>query len=140
STVALHRNEYNCDHAIVVGPDFPTTLGDDASLIKQAKADRESTGKTITIVRSVDLARLVRLVAVKRIGLDRLRELFQGCISPEESKTWIDSLLTVQPEKPPYKAILETIWAVQNDVPAEAVEFAAVTTALRKDKQIEMKK
>lgn len=139
STVALHRNEYDCHHAIVVGPDFPTTLGDDASLIKQVKADRE-TGKTITIVRSVELARLVRLVAVKRIGLDQLRELFQNCISPEDAKAWIDKLLALQPEKPPYKAILETIWALQNDVPAEPVEFAAVTTALRKDKQIEMKK
>jgi len=139
STVALHRNEYRCDHAIVVGPDFPTTLGDDASLIKQVNADRE-TGKTITVVRSVDLARLVRLVAVKRIGLIQLRGLFQACKSPEDAKAWIDKLLDLQPERPPYQAILDTIWTLQNDVPAEPVEFAAVTTALRKDKDVEMKK
>lgn len=140
STVALHRDEYQCDHAVVVGPDFPTGQGDNSSLVKQVKAEKAKSGKTITVVRTVDLARLVRLVPIKGVGLDRLRDLFQGCISPEESKAWIDDLLTGRPEKPPYKAILETIWALQYDVPAEAVEFAAVTTALRKDKQIEMKK
>jgi hypothetical protein len=140
STIALHREEYDCQHAVVVGPDFPTGQGENSSLIKQATADKVKTGKTITIIRSVDLARLVRLVPVKGVGLDKLRELFQTCISPEESKAWIDNLMKLQPQKPPYKAILDTIWAIQNDVPAESVEFAAVTTALRKDKSIELKK
>ena len=140
STVALHRDEYHCDHAVVVGPDFPTGQGDNSSLVKQVRAEKAKSGKTITVVRTVDLARLVRLVPLKGIGLDRLRDLFQMCISPEESKTWIDGLLSERPQTPPYKAILETIWALQDDVPAEAVEFAAVTTALRKDKHIEMKK
>jgi hypothetical protein len=140
STIALHREEYKCDHAVVVGPDFPSGQGDNSSLIKQAKADRTKTGKTITIMRVIDLARLVRLVPAKGIGLDRLRKLFQDCTSPEESKAWIEALLKEQPTKPPYKAILDTIWALQNEVPAEAVEFAAVTTALRKDKDIEIKK
>lgn len=141
STVALHRDEAGCDHAIVVGPDFPTTKGDESSLVKQVKREREKSGKTITVMRTVDLARLVRLVPLKgMIALDRLRSLFQTCITPEECKAWVDALATEQPKKPPYKAILETIWALQNDVPAEAVEFAAVTTALRKDKQVEIKK
>lgn len=140
STVALHRDEYKCDHAVVVGPDFPTGQGDSSSLVKQVKSDKAKSGKTITIIRSVDLARLVRLVLLKGVDLHRLRALFQTCISPEESKVWVDNLLTEHPKKPPYKAILETIWALQDDVPAEAVEFAAVTTALRKDKQIDMKK
>ncbi len=140
STVALHRDEYKCDHAVVVGPDFPTGQGDNSSLVKQAKADKAKSGKSITVIRTVDLARLVRLVPVKGTGLDRLRDLFQTCVSPEESKAWIDGLLVDRPKKPPYKAILDTIWGLQNDVPAEAVEFAAVTTALRKDKKVEMKK
>lgn len=140
STVALHRDKHNCDHAVVVGPDFPTGQGDNSSLVEQIKADKEKGGRTITVVRTVDLARLVRLVPVKGVGLDRIRALFQGCMSPEDSKTWIDGLLVDQPKKPPYRAILETIWALQGEVSAEAVEFAAVTTALRRDKQIEMKK
>lgn len=140
STIALHRDESGCDHAVVVGPDFPTARGSDASLVKQVKREVAKSVKTITVIRTVDLARLVRLVPIKGLGLDRLRDLFQTCIAPEECKDWVDKLLTEQPKKPPYKAILETIWAIQGDVPAEAVEFAAVTTALRKDNRIEMKK
>jgi hypothetical protein len=140
STIALHRKEYGCDHAVVVGPDFPTSQADAASLIKQIKADKERTGNTITLIRVVDLARLVRLVPAKGIGLDRLRDLFQTCGSDKETKLWIDALLKEQPVKPHYKAILECIWSLQDEVPAEAVEFAAVTTALRKDHKIEIKK
>ncbi len=140
STVSLHRDEHDCDHAIVAGPDFHTGQGVNSSLIKQARKEKEKSGKTVTIVRIVDLARLVRLVPLKRVGLDRLRGLFQDCVSPEESKEWIDKLQKEQPETPPYKEILETIWSLQNEVPAEAVEFAAVTTALRKDRKIELTK
>jgi hypothetical protein len=140
STVALHRDEQKCDHAIVVGPDFPTDQGERSSLIKQIKADKAKTGKTLTAMRIVDLARLVRLVPSKGVGLNRLHDLFRNCESPEESKAWVDSLLAEQPKRPPYKAILDAIWAIQGEVPAEAVEFAAVTTALRKDNGIEIPK
>jgi hypothetical protein len=140
STLALHREEYSCDHAIVVGPDFPTGQGDESSLVKQVKANRDQTGKTITIVRSIDLARLVRLVPTKGIGLHRLRDFFASCISTQEAKAWIDALQAEKPAKPPYQAILDTIWALQKEVPAETVEFSSVATALRKDKGITMPK
>lgn len=140
SNVALHREEYACEHAIVVGPDFPTGQGDQSSLVKQVKANEAQTGKTITVVRTTDLARLVRLVPVKGIGLNRLREFFTSCISTQDAKAWIDQLQTEKPRQPPYSAILETIWALQKDVPAETVEFSAVATALRKDKGIVMPK
>jgi GTPase SAR1 family protein len=140
SNVALHREEYGCDHAIVVGPDFPTGQGDDASLVKQVRANEAHTGKTITVVRTVDLARLVRLVPVKGVGLHRLRDFFTRCVTTQEAKRWIDQLQSEKPEQPPYGAILETIWALQKDVPAETVEFSAVATALRKDKSITLPK
>jgi len=140
SNVALHREEYGCDHAIVVGPDFPTGQGDYASLVKQVRANEAQTGKTITVVRTVDLARLVRLVPVKGVGLHRLRDFFTRCVTTQEAKRWIDELQSEKPEQPPYGAILETIWALQKDVPAETVEFSAVATALRKDKGITLPK
>jgi hypothetical protein len=140
STLALHREEYACDHTVVVGPDFPTGQGDDASLVKQIKANKAQTGKTITVVRTVDLARLVRLVPIKGIGLPRLRDFFKTCITAEDSKAWIDALQAEKPVKPPYQAILETIWAQQNEVPAETVEFSAIALALRRDKDIAISK
>ncbi len=110
STIRRHRDEYNCDHALVVGPDFATKKGDGAALVKEIKDDRQKTGKTITLVRIVDLARLVRLVPLKRINLSRLREFFQQCITPEESKEWIDKVAAERKERPKFKELLETIF------------------------------
>jgi hypothetical protein len=70
-------------------------------------------------------------VALKSIGLDRLRELFKNCISPNEVGTWIDHLSKETPSKPPFKNILEAIWELQQKRPFEAVEFSAVTTRLQ---------
>jgi hypothetical protein len=140
STVALHRDEYKCHHAIVVAPEFPTSDGDKSSLLKQAAADRERSKKTITFVRVVDLAKLVRIVPLKGIGLDRIRDLFETCVSPESSEDWIDKLSSEVPKKPPFKEVLETIWELQQNRPFEPVEFSAVTTALQMGKKLVMKK
>jgi hypothetical protein len=77
-----------------------------------------------------DLARLVRLVPAKRISLHRLRELFQICITPEQSKEWADSIEKEVPDRLPYKEILETIWQRAHSRPDHAIEYAAVMTAL----------
>lgn len=77
SRIAAHSEEYSCEHAIIVGPDFATTQGEHSALIKDARREHEKTGKTITFMRAHDLARLVRLRALKHIGLDRLRDLFK---------------------------------------------------------------
>ena len=43
STIALHRDEYGSEHAIVIAPSFATTLGDKAGIAKQI--DRYQIGK-----------------------------------------------------------------------------------------------
>lgn len=141
SAVARQRDDYKCDHAVVVAPEFPTTQGKNCALLKEAQADRDNTGKSITFVRIVDLARLVRLVPLKNVGLDALRKLFKECTAPEEAKSWIDVVAGAKVGKPPYKDILATIWELQREVPSEAVEWAAITTALRRGtKAITLKK
>ena len=57
-------------------------------------------------------------------------------MSPAEVRDWIDNLREIKHEKPPFRAILDTIWKIQREVPSEAVEFSAVTTALRIQKGI----
>jgi len=37
STIARQRDDYECEHAIVVGPDFPTTNGEGSALVKEIK-------------------------------------------------------------------------------------------------------
>jgi hypothetical protein len=132
SAISRQRDDHECDHAVVVGPDFPTSDGKESALVKEIEKDREATNKTITLVRIVDLARLVRLVPLKRVGLDRLRNLFQTCITPEEAKDWVDKLTAEKVQKVPYKDILETIWELQKERPDEAVEYSGLAVALQK--------
>lgn len=141
SAVARQRDAYGCDHAVVVGPDFPTTEGEDSALMKEIESDKQKTKKTITLVRIADMARLVRLVPPKRIGLHRIRELFETCITPEQSKKWIEKLSMEKVKKVPYKAILETIWDLQKARPNEAVEYSGIAVALLKgEKQLNIPK
>lgn len=131
SGLSRHMKAYSCDHHIVVGNGFATSSGEDSASVQEIKSHRTSTGKTITLIEVEDLARLVRLVPAKRIGLNRVRNLFKTCITPEESKSWVDQISTEPSTDWHYREILDTIWKLANEVPDEAVEYSAVTTALR---------
>ncbi|MDO8491334.1 MAG: ATP-binding protein [Dehalococcoidia bacterium] len=130
SGIARHMEEYKCDHHLVIGNGFQTS-GKDAATITEINEHKKNTkGRTITLMYIDDLARLVRIVPAKRVGLKRLRELFRNCITPEESKAWIDGIEQEQPRAWPYLEILETIWQRANSRPNEPVEYGAVATAL----------
>ena len=137
--IASHRDKNKCDHAIIVGADFTLSAADTAP-VSDARQNMKQTQKTITLIRAHDLAKLVRLRALLHIRLDRIRELFTTCVSPKESFEWIEKVAKERQTKPPYRQILEVIWTLQKEVPGEAVEFAAVTTALRLEKQITLPK
>ena len=135
ATVAQHRDKRECEHAIVIGPAFPTSGGDTSALGAQIKADREksrATGvtKTITLITVDDLARLVRLRPVKQIGLQKLRELFEKCSLPDESAAWVESIRQTAVEKPPYRKIVETIEALQKKYRKAFVNYSALRVAL----------
>lgn len=133
--IAEHRDEYLSDHAIVVGPSFATTKGDEASIAKLIDNDRELTKgngqpKTITLITVDDLARLVRLAPVKGLGLSKIRSLFTDCRLPEECREWIDKLEQSHPKRPPYKQIVETIHQLQQKYHQAAVEYSGLRVAL----------
>ena len=132
STIARQREDYGCDHAIVAGPDFPTTAAERSALVKEIAAERKASGRTITLIRLTELARLVRLVPLKRVGLTRIQDLFDSCTTPEESKVWVDKLAAESVAKVPYKLILEAIWDLQSARPNEAVEYSGLAIALQK--------
>lgn len=140
SGIARHMEDYACDHHIVIGNAFAASRADAAS-VTEIDELRNNTGKTITLMHIDDLARLVRLVPAKRIGLERLRDLFQTCVTPEESREWIDGVAEEEHESWPHKEILETIWQWADRRPNEAIEYATVTTALEYlDPPIELSK
>jgi hypothetical protein len=140
STVARHRDEHGCDHAVVIGPSFATTKGEGAALVREIHSDREKTKRTITLIRITDFARLVRLVPLKRINLNQLRGLFQECVTPEEAKFWIDKVAAAKKERARFKDVLEIIAEEQQEQPGAAVEYAAVVAGLRRSRSIAMDK
>ena len=132
SRIARHMEDYKCDHHLVIGNGFATSNEENSATVREINAHKERTGRTITLMHIEDLARLIRIASAKRIGgLSRLRGLFRDCVTPEESKDWVDVLSEEDPERRPYQEILETIWKLAEEVPNEAVEYAAVVTELR---------
>jgi hypothetical protein len=139
--IARHRKDKGADFAIVAGPDFPTTAGEKSALAKEIADDRAANkGKGITLIRLVDLARLVRLVPAKRIGLHRLRELFETCSLPDECKEWVDNIAAEKATIPPYRELLEAIAAEMKDLPNQAIEYSNVVTQLRLKQNIRLSK
>lgn len=137
SAIARHREDLKADHAVVVGPDFPTR-DEHAALVKELAANKEQTGRTITLIRVADAARLVRLVPLKRLGLNRLRDLFETASTPDEAKAWIDKLEAETRARPLYRQILDMIFEEQEQDPNELVEFGGLRTALRRGPKIDM--
>lgn len=132
SGIARHMQDYNCDHHLVIGNGFATSTGDDSASVRDITIHKKNTGKTITLMHIDDLARLIRIVSAKRIGgLSRLRDFFRNCVTPEQSKEWVDTLAAETPEKWPHIEILETIWHLAEEQPNEAIEYAAVIAELR---------
>jgi Histidine kinase-, DNA gyrase B-, and HSP90-like ATPase len=138
STIARQRDEAQCEHAIVVAPAFDHTPGMASALAKEIKADRDSTAangkpRTITAIHIEDLARLVQLRPVKRLGLPRIREVFQKCSMPEDCKHWVDNVQKEIVAKPPYEKIINAIHSLQQEYGMAAVEYGALRVALGKE-------
>jgi hypothetical protein len=135
STIIRHRDQYNCQHALVVGRDFPTTQGKASALATEINDDRSKTAqlgnpKTITLITIDDLAKLVRLRPVKQLGLWKLRELFETCSLPQESAAWVEALRQTKVKKPPYVQIITTIERLQKKREKQAVKYAALVNEL----------
>lgn len=137
SAVTRHRNDFDCQHAVVVGPDFPTSHEEMSALAKEIRDDREKyenepplAQKTVTLIRICDLAKLVRLAPLRQIGPSRLRDLFISCSTPEKSRNWIDTNTAIKAEKQPYKEILDEIWTEQQ-ADQVVVEYTALRVKLR---------
>ncbi|APZ92643.1 ATP-binding protein [Fuerstiella marisgermanici] len=131
STLARHRDMLSCEHSVVVGPEFPTTQGENSALAKEITADHENTGKTITLIRVNDFAKLVSLAPVKQLSPSQLKDLFDTCQLPDESADWIEKLTHRQIKKPPYKKILDVIWSEQINDKSALVKYSSVRILLR---------
>ena len=137
AAVVRHRDEFKCEHAVVIGPDFPTSQGEASALGKSIKEYRDKSEKagedrTFSLITVDDLARLVRLRPLKQIGLSKIRELFIECSLPQQSYEWIDSIHKLSVENPPYNRIVETIHELQREFPQEPVRYSGLRVALQR--------
>mgnify|MGYP000871882858 CR=1 FL=1 len=137
STIARHRDEAECDYAIVVGPDFETGTDDNGAVMREIRADRDKNpNKGITLMRAKDLARLVRLAPIKRVNLAMIRELLATCQSPAEAEKWVSEVERKNTEPSPHQQILETVWKIQQDDRDHTVDYGSLRTALRYEKNM----
>ena len=130
--VARHSKAHECDHAIVVGPAFPTSGLDNSALAKDIKASQKPNDfpKTITLINVEDLSKLVKLRPAKQIGLKKIRELFQTCALPHESADWIESIRKIKIESAPYIQIVKTIEKLQKKFEKNPVTYSALRIEL----------
>jgi hypothetical protein len=134
AAVALHREDYGSEHAIVVAPAFDTEGGAATNLAKHIAEDRkpkaDRPNRTITAITIDDLARLVRLAPAKGLGLSKLRELFVSCLLPEDCKKWIDAIEKTKPQRPPYRKVVDAIHVLQQKYQRQAVKYSALRVHL----------
>jgi len=123
----------------VSGPYFSWTLGNESAVLREIADDYEDPEglKGVTLMRSEDVARLVRLAPIHRVSLSELRELFRTCRGPDESAAWVEAVATRVPEQHQYKEILDTVWDEQMEDEHEAVSYGALRSALRRSHKIQ---
>ena len=135
AAVIRHRDQYKCEHAVVVGPAFPTSKGDNSALGQSIKDDRRKSAIagdncTITLITVDALAQLVRLRPIKQVGLQKIREVFNKCSLPKESAEWVELISKTHVERPPYREIIEAIEELQKEYKKEAVRYSALRVKL----------
>jgi len=135
SAIARQRDQYKCEHALVVGPAFPTTAAETSALGIEIKTDRENStakgeAKTVTLMNIEDLAWLVRLAPIKQLGFLKIRELFQTCSLPQDCHKWLEEIAAAMVKKPPYREIIDAIHHQQVRFKRTSVQFSALRVAL----------
>ena len=134
--VIRHRREYECDHALVVGPGFPAKNYESA-LGKDIQADRDNTRNagtpyTITLIEIVKLAHLVQLCYAKQITLSKIRKLFQTCGLPQESAAWVESIRSMPDQNPlEHRRVIDAIGALQKELKQDPVTYYSLQVRLQ---------
>jgi len=139
TTITRHRDKYLCDHSLVVGETYSDN--DDQALLTEVRNQNElerkaGTGKTVTLMKLDDLMKLVRLVPIKRLSLEKLHELFLREM-PDDVTSWIARLEAETPARQNFRDILEEIQAIQQEKDTQTVGYEALQIGLRRGRGID---
>ena len=139
AAIARQRKDFGCEHAIVIGPRFPTRDKVKSALAKEIASDRKLTAaagepRSITLIHIEDLANLVQQRPVKALTLQRLREMLWESSMPGDSKEWVDAIVDEQPLRHDYATIVKAIAQLQETPRSEPVEYGELRSELRHGK------
>lgn len=122
-SIIRHKEKYVADYALVVAPGFDGEDKGDCAIAKDAKRQK------VTVMTIDDFIHLVLIAATRPVGFLKLKEFFETCHSPMETKKWIDDLANETVSKGPIEEILDVIYELQKSSP-DPVKFAAVRLRL----------
>jgi hypothetical protein len=121
SGVARHRLNENATFSLIVAPGFEGEEDPDGAANVDARSHH------ITLMTVKDLVNLVLVASTQRLAFLELRNLFETCRTPGETRAWIESAKTKPPAEWPIPEILNAIWDLQRDTTLrEPVQLAAV--------------
>ncbi len=117
SGLKRHQEKHNADYCIEVAIDYQGANEDDSAITYESQREK------VTMICANDLIKLLLLVTPKQLGLDKLRELFENCFSPNQVHEWIENLEKREVETPPYYDLVDVIYELQKtDTEAPVVE------------------
>lgn len=117
SGLKRHQEQHNADYCIEVAIDYQGANDDESAITYESQREK------VTMISAKDLIKLLLLVTPKQLGLDKLRELFETCFSPNQVHEWIENLEKREVETPPYYDLVDIIYELQKtDTEAPVVE------------------
>lgn len=133
ATIKKHQSDYSADYAVVVSVDYDGSADAESNISTTAKQQK------VTVMKAVDLMRLLLLSAPKQIGLRRIKEMLETCFTPADVTKGVNEIEKESVKIGPIKKILETIYELQlNDT--EAPEIASIRTELNRQLTDKMSK
>ena len=134
SGLKRHQLKYKADYCIEVAIDYQGADDEDSAI------SYESQREQVTMISAKDLIKLLLLVTPKQLGLDKLRELFDTCYSPQQVHEWVNNLEKKEVEIPPYYELVDVIYELQKtDTEAPVVEVVRMALNERLEKKCSTK-
>ena len=90
-----------------VAIDYQGSKDDESAISNESKREQ------VTMITAKDLIKLLLMVTPKQLGLDKIRDLFENCFSPNEVHQWIDNVEKMDVETPPYYELVDVIYQLQ---------------------------
>lgn len=117
SGLKRHQEKHHADYCIEVAIDYQGADDEESAITYESKREK------VTMITAKDLIKLLLLVTPKQLGLDKLRDLFETCYSPQQVHDWIENLEKRSVEVPPYYELVDVIYELQKtDTEAPVVE------------------